>query len=239
MRIRNVRSKLMTVLPNGGRTAGVTPRAGVRSKTYAPFYILCVLAIAASLLSACGGGSDTSKNADAPKTGDATKPSKSAPSKPANTSAWGSFKVGSYVTYKTTVSAQVMGHSTDTTTQVKQTLADLTADKAVIDIETTAMGTTSKTRTEVPLTGSAPAGGAGSASVPNASASTGSETITVAGKSLDCKTYEAETDTAGTKVKTKTWMSDQVPGFLVKSVATSTGTMSSTTTMEVVDFKGN
>jgi len=154
-------------------------------------------------------------------------------------SPWGSFKVGSYVTYKTTVSAQVMGHSTDTSTQVKQTLAELTADKAVLDIETTVMGNTTKTRTEMPLTGSAPAGGAASASVPNASASTGSDTVTVAGKSLDCKTYEAETDVSGSKVKTKSWTSDQVPGFLVKSVATSTGTMNSTTTMEVVDFKAN
>ena len=235
MTIRNIGSKLMAILPCPKRQAG---DAGVRMKTH-KLYFLCVLAIAASLLSACGGSDSSKTAADAPKTGDASKPSTSAASKPANTSPWGGFKVGSYVTYKTTVSAQVMGHSTDTSTQVKQTLAELTADKAVLDIETTVMGNTTKTRTEMPLTGSAPAGGAASASVPNASASTGSDTVTVAGKSLDCKTYEAETDAAGSKVKTKTWMSDQVPGFLVKSVATSTGTLNSTTTMEVVDFKAN
>jgi hypothetical protein len=68
---------------------------------------------------------------------------------------------------------------------------------------------------------------------------TGTDTVVVAGKSLDCKTMEIETDNAGSKVKTKTWTSDQVPGFLVKRVSTSTGAMSSTTTMEVVDFKAN
>src|SRR5215471_18025486 len=211
MTIRNVRSKLMAILPSRERQAG---DAGVRIKTHIPFYILCVLAIAASLLTACGGSVSSKTAADAPKTGDASKPSTSAATKPANMSPWGSFKVGSYVTYKTTVSAQVMGHSTDTSTQVKQTLAELTADKAVLDIETTVMGNTTKTRTEMPLTGSAPAGGAASASVPNTTASTGSDTVTVAGKSLDCKTYEAETDVSGSKVKTKSWTSDQVPGFL-------------------------
>jgi hypothetical protein len=132
----------------------------------------------------------------------------------------------------------MMGRTTDTSTETTTTLADLTADKAVLDIETTIMGNTSKTRTEIPLTGAVQTGpGATPSGAPNPA--TGTDTVVVAGKSLDCKTYEVETETAGNKVKTKTWTSDQIPGFLVKSVSTSTGAMTSTTTMAAVDFKAN
>jgi len=132
----------------------------------------------------------------------------------------------------------MMGRSTDTSTETTTTLADLTADKAVLDIETTVMGNTSKTRTEVPLTGAVQTSpGSAPSGAPNAA--TGTDTVVVAGKSLECKTYEVDTEAGGNKVKTKTWASDQIPGFLVKSVSTSTGAMNSTTTMMAVDFKAN
>jgi hypothetical protein len=131
-----------------------------------------------------------------------------------------------------------MGRATDTTTETTTTLADLTADKAVLDIQTTVMGNTTKTRTEIPLTGTAQTGpGANSGQTQNLT--TGTDNVVVAGKSLDCKTLEVETDSGGNKVKTKTWTSGQIPGFVVKSVSTSTGAMTSTTTVEAVDFKAN
>jgi len=201
----------------------------VQTKTSARYGKLLVLALAATLC-ACGGASET------PKDGPTRSGGSSAP-KSASANPWGSFKVGSFVKTKTTVSAQVMGRTTDTSTETKTTLADLTADKAVLDIETTMMGNTPKTRTEVPLTGAVQTGATPAGQAPNPT--TGTDSVVVAGKSLDCKTMEVETDNAGSKVKTKTWTSDQVPGFLVKSVSTSTGAMTSTTTMEVVDFKAN
>jgi hypothetical protein len=39
------------------------------------------------------------------------------------------------------------------------------------------------------------------------------------------------------KTNTKSWMADEVPGGIVKSVSISTGSMSSKVTMELVDFK--
>src|SRR5262249_37858261 len=70
-------------------------------------------------------------------------------------------------------------------------------------------------------------------------AATGTDTIVVAGKGLNCKTFEVETDSAGSKVKTKTWTSEQIPGFLVKSGSTSSGATTSTSTMQAVDFNTN
>jgi hypothetical protein len=191
---------------------------------------LLVLALVATLW-ACGGGTEP------PKDGGPQKSAGSSASRSASSNPWGSFKVGSFVKTKTTVSAQMMGRTTDTSTETKTTLADLAADKAVLDIETTVMGNTTKTRTEVPLAGAVQTGvtAAGQAQNPT----TGTDTVVVAGKSLDCKTVEVETDSAGSKVKTKTWTSDQIPGFLVKSVSTSSGAMASTTTLETVDFKAN
>ena len=189
---------------------------------------LLILALAVSLYG-CGRASEASKDTAV------SKPAGSSASK--SSSPWGGFKVGSFVKTKTTVSTQMMGRTTDTSTETTTTLADLTADKAVLDIEASVMGHTTKTRTEVPLTGGSTTGSGATTGTQNPA--TGSETIVVAGKSLDCKTYEVDTDAGGNKVKTKTWISDQIPGFVVKSVATTTGAMASTTTMEAVDFKAN
>src|SRR5262249_12798856 len=150
-------------------------------------------------------------------TKDAGKSGSGTAAKAASANPWGGFKVGSYVHMKTTVSTQVMGKAIDTSTDMKMTLAELTSDKAILDVETTAMGNTTKSRTEIPLTATASVG------TPQATAGqtpkNGTDTITVAGKSLDCKTVELDTEAGGNKVNSKTWTSDQVPGFLVKSVS--------------------
>jgi hypothetical protein len=39
------------------------------------------------------------------------------------------------------------------------------------------------------------------------------------------------------KTSTKSWVADEVPGGIVKTVSTSTGSMSSKVTTELVDFK--
>ena len=200
-------------------------------KYSASFSSLIVFALAIALY-ACGGAPE------APKDAGPTKSAGSSASKSASANPWGSFKVGCFVKTRTTVSAQIMGRNTLTSTETKTTLADLTADKAVLDIETTVMGNTTKTRTEIPLTGATQTG-LGANSGPAQNPTTGTDNVVVAGKSLDCKTMEVETDSGGNKVKTKTWTSGQIPGFVVKSVSTSTGAMTSTTTMEAVDFKAN
>ena len=234
MTFRNIASQMIAVVTQRGGKAGSNLEPSVQPKTSSSynksFVLVLVLAFGSSLW-ACGGSEEAPKDSGPVKSSGATA------SKSASTNPWGGFKVGSFVKTKTTVSAQMMGRSTDTTTEMKTTLAELTADKAVLDIETTVMGNTTKTRTEIPLTGAVKTGATAGGQTQNPT--TGTDNVVVAGKSLACKTIEVETDSAGSKVKTKTWTSDEIPGFMVKSVSTTSGAMNSTTTIEAVDFKAN
>ncbi|HEX8325215.1 MAG TPA: hypothetical protein VF595_15035 [Tepidisphaeraceae bacterium] len=64
----------------------------------------------------------------------------------------------------------------------------------------------------------------------------GEETITVAGKSYKCTTTEAASDANGMKSVTKSWNSAEVPGGMVKVEVSTTGQMTSKSTMELVEF---
>lgn len=144
---------------------------------------------------------------------------------------WASFNTGSWVKLKSTTLMQIAGTKNTSVMETKMTMVSKTPDKAVIETEMTVMGQTNKSRMDMPFKAAAqPATAAKAAPVPK----TGTDTITVAGKSLSCKTMEMETEAGGMKVHTKTWVSDQVPGGLVKSVSTTPTTQ---TTMEAVDFK--
>lgn len=143
---------------------------------------------------------------------------------------WNSFKPGSWVKLKSTTDMTVAGHKNTTSTEMKETLVSKTADKAVVETESTVMGTTSKTKAEIPLKSDAK----GTAQNP---VKMGSESISVAGKTFKCRTFEIQSEANGMKTNTKTWIADEVPGGLVKSESTSTGSMSMKSTMELVDFK--
>ncbi len=147
---------------------------------------------------------------------------------------WSSFKVGSYVAMKTSTVMEMAGKKNTTATEMKMTLVDLSADKATLETEMTVMGQKSKTKTELPLTVTVKPSAATPAGV---TPKTGTETITVAGKSMNCKWTEIEMESNGNKVTTKSWMSEEVPGFVVKSVSSTKGTANMETTTEVVDFK--
>lgn len=151
---------------------------------------------------------------------------------------WGSFKPGSYAKLKSTTVMTIAGNKTETVTEMTYTLAEVTADKAVLDLETkmAALPTPTKTRTEIPLTGT------GAVATPTAAPDApkpveGSEDVTVNGKTLKCKTIEMTIDANGTKTTTKSWMSEEVPGFAVKSVTKMEGATPTETTMELVDYK--
>ena len=149
----------------------------------------------------------------------------------ADTIGWNNFKPGSWVKLKSTSEMTMAGRKTNMSTEMKMTLVAKTADKATVETETTAMGTTTKSKADIPLNSTAKGAPAQNP------AKMGSETITVAGKSFKCKTAEVQSEANGMKTTTKTWLADEVPGGLVKSESTSTGAMTSKTTMELVDFK--
>jgi hypothetical protein len=140
---------------------------------------------------------------------------------------WADFKAGSWVSMKTTVNGPAK-----MVTESKTTLVEKNAAKAVLEIETSMMGNKTKTRTEMAL------GGKATQAAEVKQLASGTETITVAGKSLACKWTEFELNSGGMKGTTKTWTSDAVPGGMVKSVTKSTmGQMKSETVSEVVAFE--
>jgi hypothetical protein len=149
----------------------------------------------------------------------------------ADNTGWNNFKPGAWVKLKSTSDMTVAGHKNTTSTEMKETLVSKTADKAVVETETTMMGNTTKTKAEIPLTSNA------KGTTTQNPAKMGNETITVAGKTFKCKTFETQSEANGMKTSTKTWMADEVPGGMVKSESTTTGSMTMKSTMEVVDFK--
>lgn len=141
---------------------------------------------------------------------------------------WGSFKAGSYAKLKTTMNAG----PTKMVTELTQTLVSVDANNAVVEMETKAMGQTSKIKQNMPLNSAATPANApqGKPLTPT------NETITVAGKSIACKCYDIETNANGMKSVTHSCTSESVPGGVVRSVTKSTGAMKSETVTELVEF---
>ena len=188
---------------------------------------------ASLLLFACG--TTTTEKASSGGSAPASEATKPAETKVAK-QPWGSFKVGSYVVMQNTTEAA----GRKMVMQIKTTLNALTADKATVEMETTVMGQTTKSTVDFPLVAStATPAPTGTASTPQAEVKTSEETITVAGKSLKCKVTTASSEANGMKSESKTWMSEEVPGFVVKSVVKTTGAASSETTSEMTDFKAS
>jgi hypothetical protein len=151
---------------------------------------------------------------------------------------WASFKVGSFVKTKSTTTVNVAGKPINTVTEMKQTLVELTAEKAVLETEASVMGNTSKTKIDLPLNVVAsnptlPSAPANSEVKPKES----QESLTINGKTLNCKVTEIETEQGGNKVTSKTWMSEDVPGNVVKTVSKMSGATSTETTSELIDFE--
>jgi len=185
---------------------------------------VCVGLIAFSL--AC---TKKSAGGTAGETQTASKATAKAPANP-----WEAFGVGSYAKQKMTSVMNMAGKKTSTTSEMKQTLVEKTADKAVVEIETTTMGMTNKTKMDIPLT--APAVTAAATTQAPPPLSTGKETLTVAGKSLDCQWVETETNQGGNKSNVKVWTSSDVPGGAVKMVTKTTSPMEMEVTSELVEF---
>lgn len=164
---------------------------------------------------------------------------------------WAQFKPGAYNKMKTTSTTEAAGMSIKTVSIMKTTLKELSATEATVEMETessTVMnGNETKMppqKTEMKLPLSAPTA---TPSVPpemaaltsaagDAKVSTSKETLTIAGKAIDCTVSSAEMEAGGNKTLTKSWISDSVPGAMVKSESTTTGGASAQITMELLEF---
>jgi hypothetical protein len=125
---------------------------------------------------------------------------------------WASFKEGSFVKMKTTMTMA----GTDTVTEMTQTLTKLDTEFAYLKTEVA--GTANETK--LPLKGVA-----GEAKVVDS----GSEDITVEGKIQD-----TTTEANGTTTVTSSWVCKDAPGGVVKTGTKTTGTMEMTSLTNLV-----
>jgi hypothetical protein len=151
---------------------------------------------------------------------------------------WAKHKVGTTVTMKTV--SDVAGQKTEAVMTSK--LVELTADKAVVEMTVTTKVagmefTTPATKMENPkkikVEGKKPE----AAGKPEGVVKEGEETVKVGGKEYKAKFYETKTKTPSGDVEGKIWMSDEVPGGMLKMESKLSGAVAGTTTMEVTEIK--
>ncbi|MCI0704408.1 MAG: hypothetical protein L0241_25400 [Planctomycetia bacterium] len=151
---------------------------------------------------------------------------------------WAKWKEGAFVTIKS--ESSVDGKVQVVTTQT-QTLKKLTAEKAVVEITgvTEAAGQTIKAPpvtfdfvAKLPKVKVDPKGipEPDPKAVPKFKETKGREALTINGKKVECEWIQIEFD----GFSSKTWMSNQIPGRMVKS---ETKTKESVTTMQLTDWK--
>jgi len=154
---------------------------------------------------------------------------------------WSQFKPGTYVV---TRSKQVAAGQT-TETEVKTELKSVSKEKVVLEM-------TSVTKMQgqeiamPPQTFEHPAkyekpelpeGEAEDAETEKPKTKEGEEKIEVAGKKMDTKWYEVVSDNEGFKTHSKSWMSEDMPGQVVKSVTEMVGEMPMNVETRVIEFK--
>src|SRR5262249_31604251 len=154
---------------------------------------------------------------------------------------WKKFPKGTTVTLKIT---SKMGEMTSETSLTHK-LIEVGDDKVVLESSAVikSMGRETKAPTrkrEVPRKTELPKGakkGDCTRGTPPGTTEEGTETIKVAGKSLKTKWYKYKIEMGGVKADSKMWSSDEVPGMIVKMDASSSGAVSSTMKVELVEFK--
>jgi len=155
---------------------------------------------------------------------------------------WAKFKAGSFVRY----AQKSVAMNNETTSEVEYKLLEVTPEKVVVEMSTSMTVAGNKvnvppTRMEhlakVEIRGSlatTTVAGAGSGSSKQAV-----EEFVLGDKKLKCNVMETNVDQAGSKVTSKIWHSDDVPGSLVKSETKLEGPMSSVTSITLVDVKAD
>ena len=154
---------------------------------------------------------------------------------------WSKFKKGTSVTLKMTT----MAAGTKSETTVTTTLVETSADKLVVETTSVAnvAGMVIKSpafKRDVQKTVMVPKGLKKEelqGGKPPGTVEEGTETLKIAGKEIKAKWYKSKSEAAGTKSETKMWMSDDVPGMMVKMEASTAGAFASTTKMELVEIK--
>ncbi|MBX7220847.1 MAG: hypothetical protein K1Y36_12930 [Blastocatellia bacterium] len=147
---------------------------------------------------------------------------------------WAAFNVGSYAKTKTVVNTTEGGKPTVLTSTITYTMLEKTSDKAVVEMDTVTMGSQTKIKNEIPLS-SAGNLALGNMRAPATPKQEGVEDVTVNGQVLPCRWMEIENN-EGNPFSMKVWISQQVPGLIVKSHTKMGGSNPIETTVELVEF---
>lgn len=151
---------------------------------------------------------------------------------------WASHKVGTSITLKT-----VNGSGPRAVTSLEtQTLKDATPEKVVLEIlvTQTADGITRQQpakefvyKKKFPLLPGVKKEDIGK---PSGRSESGEETIKAAGMEFKAQWYISKSQTEAGEAVSRTWMSDEVPGKLIKSID-EVAAAKSTSTTELIEFK--
>jgi hypothetical protein len=154
---------------------------------------------------------------------------------------WSKFKKGTSVTLKTvSEAAGVRGEMT-----ITMTLVEVGADKLVVATSSTAKANGMEFNSppmnrDVPRIIELPKGVKKETLEnykPEGKYEEGTETLKVAGVEVKTKWYKYKFESEGVKSEGKMWTSDEVPGWVVKTEATTSGAVASTMKTELVEFK--
>ncbi|HJZ58804.1 MAG TPA: hypothetical protein VKE74_27930 [Gemmataceae bacterium] len=154
---------------------------------------------------------------------------------------WSKFKPGTSVTMKTSTAAA--DFKTEST--IKNTLVEVGTDKLVIEttVTMTVNGMEMKNppmKREVPKQITIPAGAPKPpepGKKPEGTVEEGTETLKIAGAEYKTKWYKTKNTIEGNTTEAKVWLSDDVPGTLVKLDSTTTGMVNVMLKMELAEFK--
>jgi hypothetical protein len=154
---------------------------------------------------------------------------------------WAKHKVGTTTTLKTTTTSAMFTSEGTIITK----LLEVTADKIVVEmtVKSKAAGMDidlPPMKQEYPKTIELPKGAKKetfATGKPEGVTKEGTETLKIGGKEVKAKWYEYEVKANGSDVKAKMWMSDDVPGSLVKMETKITSPVAAETKMELTDFK--
>jgi hypothetical protein len=157
---------------------------------------------------------------------------------------WAQFKPGAWAKTRTLSVTEAGGMKMETSVETKTTLKELSPTEATLEMETSTATTMNGQETKLPPSTSSMkvplTAGAGTASPaaapPEPKADTTEETVTVAGKPIKCMVTKVTTQAGGSNVTARQWVSNDVPGGLVKSESTMDGQAASKNTTELIDF---
>lgn len=142
--------------------------------------------------------------------------------------AWSKFKPGA--TARIVGSTKTMGM--ETTVEITTKLVEITPQQATVEVS--AVINAGGNKMEQPAERAPVAARVKQADSP---APVGEEEVTLDGKKYRCRVYELKRTEDGTTVVARTWMSDEVPGGIVKVESSTQGAVVSDTRFELKEFK--